>query len=190
MDAPDITFKSSNGISASILRCPNDSLSENKSFLHVQNLRISGNKKNTISIDKAMIAAGNFNFQNGTGRIIGADSSYFASELHNVNLHPANNNQWNWSAGVAEANMRNLVINTTGKKNGRLLLKTAVLSNLNINETLGQDLKKYFKQILCLSFITLMDHTAMTLMNFNGTMQLSTNLKIPSPSIPFPISLP
>lgn len=142
MDAPNATVKLANGLSATIRRSLQSSLSDKKSFLDLHELSISGRNKNTVTVDTAKINADSFEFKNSAGKTIGSDSGFITSELHNVHLQPSADHHWNWSAFIANAGMGNMVIDSMGKDHGRLVLKTAALKNLSFDQTLWQDIPK------------------------------------------------
>lgn len=142
MDAPDATVKLPNGLTATMRRSLQPGLLEKKSFLNLEELSLSGKNKNTVTVDTVKMNADSFQFRNSAGKIIGADSGFVTSELHNVHVQPSAHHQWIWSAFIANAGISNMAFDSMGKNHGRLVLKTAALKNLNLDQTLWQDMPK------------------------------------------------
>lgn len=146
MDAPQIIFKLSNVNAQSIVHYMKDGLPTNKSFVQLQNIRLSSLRDKAIMIDTMFMAADNYHFTNNTGRVMGSDSSYFNVTLKNIQADWGKDNKFSWSATIDEAATGNLIIDSLGKNKGKLFLKTAGLSNLNIETSF-----KNFKNILKLN---------------------------------------
>ncbi len=140
MDAPNATIKSANGLSATLQRSLQPGLPDNKLFLDLHEVSVSGKNKNTVTVDTAKFNADSFEFKNSGGNTIGSDSGFITSELHKLHIEPSADHRWNWSAFIASAGMGNLVIDSMGKDHGKLRLKTAALKNLNVNQMLWQDI--------------------------------------------------
>lgn len=96
-------------------------------------LVIDNTPTSSISIQKIKLALQNFLYTNTKGRTFNAGEGKLTVELSKLELHANETGEWDWKGIISNLDAKKFIIDSLGKKSGRLTIESARLNNFSIN---------------------------------------------------------
>lgn len=109
--------------------------SDPKAFLLLTGLHADSGNNLNLSIKSLGYHLSGFTTTGERGRKLSTGNGMIAAELKNVEFAMENNLPAEWQATISQLDAKDLVLDSIGKKNGRLQITTASLSELRISTT-------------------------------------------------------
>ncbi len=111
-------------------------------LLNLKKFRI--NNQSAVSAGELLFSLHNFSFTAG-GKTFNAGNGEISTQINNFSLKPNDIGEWDWHGTVTGLQAKNFVLDSVGKKAGRLEINTAKLSKLAIGTSSLLNLRQLVK---------------------------------------------
>lgn len=105
----------------------------NGNVFELTDLIIGNNPSPLVSAEKLDLALHNFKYTNTKGRTFDAGEGKLTVQLNKLEIHSNEAGAWDWKGIISSLDAKKFVIDSLGKKNGKLTLESAKLNNLSVS---------------------------------------------------------
>ncbi len=98
-------------------------------------LSIANHSATSVSAEKLQLSLQNFLFVNTKGKKFDAGEGKLEVELNKLELHAHEGGEWDWKGIISDLDAKKFIIDSLGKKTGRLNIESAKLNNLSVSST-------------------------------------------------------
>jgi hypothetical protein len=98
-------------------------------------LQLDQSPLRSLTADQLKLLLHHFNFVTNKGKIFNAGDGRLAVEMKNLKLKNNDAGAWDWKAVITKLNAENFVVDSLGKKAGRLTIASARLDDFSIHST-------------------------------------------------------
>ncbi len=121
-------FKSDHGVSSLYWE-------GNDKVLDIAGLSIRSQSASVVSADKLHLALHKFRYTDIHGKTFDAGDGKLMIDLNNLELHPGDTGVMNWKGVITNLDAEKFVVDSLGKKMGKLVIHSGKLNNLSINSS-------------------------------------------------------
>lgn len=105
----------------------------NGNVFELTDLTIGNNPSPLVSVEKLDLALHNFKYTNTKGRTFDAGEGKLTLQLNKLGIHSNEAGAWDWKGIISSLDAKKFVVDSLGKKNGKLTLESAKLNNLSVS---------------------------------------------------------
>ena len=98
----------------------------------LHDFNISNHPSTIFSADKINLSLHHFVYSGAKGRIFDAKDGQLNMQLNKVELQQTETNEWDWKTTISKLDAKNFVIDSLGKRSGKLTLKSARLNDFSV----------------------------------------------------------
>jgi hypothetical protein len=97
-------------------------------------VNLKSNAETGISTDQFVLFLQNFSFISA-GKMFTSGNASINTRINNFSLKPGDAGEWDWQGNISDLQAKNFVLDSIGKQNGRLEIKSGKINNLNISSS-------------------------------------------------------
>ena len=114
----------------------------NGNVFELSDLIISNHPSFRVSAEKLHLALHKFLYTNAKGKTFDAGEGKLIVQLNKLELHPNEAGSWDWNGVISNLDAKKFIIDSIGKKAGKLTIESAKLNNLSVSSTTLLNLKE------------------------------------------------
>lgn len=151
LDQPEIVFN--RATDSGIVSLNWQGQANNTDFLHIQGFHISNDSFFNTSFSNAQLAISNFIYKGPGGKEFNSADGEFAADLKDISAKKQTNQEWEWQGWVNNLEGKNVLLDSTGKQKGRLLLDRFNIKNLSVSSSYADNIKKLIRNNSTTNFL-------------------------------------
>jgi hypothetical protein len=126
---PDLQFMSTNALGSFVLKWNGKEASNS---FELKDLKVN-NETSSVSANQLRFSMAQFLYTNKKGKTFNAGNGQLTAQIDQLTLHKNETDNWDWEGTVANLAARNFIVDSVGKKRGKLTIALAKLNDLYVN---------------------------------------------------------